>query len=46
MLHVSLKAPAFRQEWEDANAELAWLDRKIGVRFKRHSRKRTDDPGE
>lgn len=38
MLHVSLKAPAFRQEWEDANAELAWLDRKIGVRFKRHSR--------
>lgn len=32
MLNESLKDPNFRKEWEDANAELAELDRVIAAR--------------
>lgn len=32
MLNESLKDPNFRKEWEDANAELAELDRIIAAR--------------
>lgn len=32
MLNESLEDPNFRQEWEDANAELAELDKTIAAR--------------